>query len=81
MEEREEVLVCATALVTLENILANERSQAGKDKTTQFHLYFVSRMAYLRGQKEDEQSQQVGRERSGHGCQLLQFLPEMVKMF
>lgn len=30
----EEVLVHATALVTLGNILAHERSQAGQDKTT-----------------------------------------------
>lgn len=32
--QMEEVLVHATVLVTLENILAPERSQAGQDKTT-----------------------------------------------
>jgi hypothetical protein len=32
--QKEEVLIHATAFVTLENILAHERSQAGQDKTT-----------------------------------------------
>lgn len=62
--EREGGLVPGTALVTLEDTPASERSQAGKDQTTRFHLYYMSRMAPLGGQR-DEQSQQVGEREMG----------------
>lgn len=73
--ERKEVLVHATALATLEHILVRERSQAGKDETTRFHLYRTSRMACLKDRRTG------GGERDGRGCSCYSFFPETVKTF
>lgn len=63
--EREGGLVPGTALVTLENTPASERSQAGKDQSTRFHLYYMSRMAPLGGLRQTVPA--GGGERDGRG--------------